>query len=334
LTLTIIAALLIALAAVVLWKVPRLQIERYALRHPTLTPVDLLKGEIDLRSTLAQILGGTVLLTGMYFTAKTYVLQQQGQLTDRINKAVEQLGSDKQDVSLGGIYQLGRIAQDSERDHWPMLQVLLVYTERRAPLKAISPAESQARCDPQRYYDSSETANYNIQAVANVLRAREPNLESSDQQISITHSDLRHINFSGATLKGARFIGDDMEGAVLIKTVLAAGAQLTFSLLDHANLSTADFSGADLERACLVRAQLTGTNFQAARLQNADLRNIVDSNGATFDGARLDGADLRGADLQKAKGMTSQQLDLAKWDCTTQLPDDLVTLRAKLNCAH
>jgi len=36
--------------------------------------------------------------------SRTYRLTQQGQLTDRYTRAIEQLGSDKQDVRLGGIY--------------------------------------------------------------------------------------------------------------------------------------------------------------------------------------------------------------------------------------
>jgi hypothetical protein len=36
---------------------------------------------------------------------RTYRLTQQGQITDRYTKAIEQLGSDKLDVRLGGIYR-------------------------------------------------------------------------------------------------------------------------------------------------------------------------------------------------------------------------------------
>ena len=43
-------------------------------------------------------------------TARTLEVTEQGQITDRYTKAIEQLGSDKLDVRLGGIYALvGRL---------------------------------------------------------------------------------------------------------------------------------------------------------------------------------------------------------------------------------
>jgi hypothetical protein len=45
----------------------------------------------SIRQTFAQVLGGTALLIGLYFTAKTLHTSQEGQLTDRFTKAVNQL---------------------------------------------------------------------------------------------------------------------------------------------------------------------------------------------------------------------------------------------------
>jgi hypothetical protein len=49
-------------------------------------------------------------------TARTFELTERGHLTDRYAKAIEQLGDDKLDVRLGGIYSLEQIAHDSPRD--------------------------------------------------------------------------------------------------------------------------------------------------------------------------------------------------------------------------
>ncbi|MEV4899616.1 hypothetical protein AB0K48_60930, partial [Nonomuraea sp. NPDC055795] len=70
------------------------------------------------RHTLIQSATGLVVIGGVVFTAlglwytartvdtaqETTRIAQEGQITDRYTKAVEQLGSDKQDVRLGGIY--------------------------------------------------------------------------------------------------------------------------------------------------------------------------------------------------------------------------------------
>jgi len=48
-------------------------------------------------------------------------------VADRYTKAIEQLGSDKFDVRIGGIYALERIARDSARDHPTVMDVLAAF---------------------------------------------------------------------------------------------------------------------------------------------------------------------------------------------------------------
>ena len=54
-------------------------------------------------------------------------LSREGQVTDRYTKAVEQLGSDKIDVRIGGNYALERVARDSARDHPTVMAVLTAF---------------------------------------------------------------------------------------------------------------------------------------------------------------------------------------------------------------
>ena len=61
------------------------------------------------------------------FTARNFDLSREGQVTDRYTKAIEQLGSDKLDVRIGGIYALERIARDSARDHPTVMEVLSAF---------------------------------------------------------------------------------------------------------------------------------------------------------------------------------------------------------------
>ena len=76
---------------------------------------DRLRLQNDARATLLQGLAGGVLLLGAYFTwrqvqvtRQQLYLTEQGQLTERFTRAVDQLGSDRLDVRLGGIYALER----------------------------------------------------------------------------------------------------------------------------------------------------------------------------------------------------------------------------------
>jgi len=124
-----------------LWKLPQWQV----------AAVPEVKDRIDLesksRQTLVQIVGGAAALGALYFTAqtlrtsqetlrvnqKTLETTQQGQITERFSKAIEQLGSDNLAIRLGGIYALERIARDSAYDHWTVMEVLTAYVRENAP---------------------------------------------------------------------------------------------------------------------------------------------------------------------------------------------------------
>ena len=59
--------------------------------------------------------------------ARPVALTERGQVTDRYTKAIEQLGSEKLDVCIGGIYALERVARDSTRDHPTLMEVLTAF---------------------------------------------------------------------------------------------------------------------------------------------------------------------------------------------------------------
>ena len=61
------------------------------------------------------------------FAQRTVQLTEQGQVTDRYTKAIDQLGSDKLDVRIGGIHALERVARDSARDHPTVMEVLAAF---------------------------------------------------------------------------------------------------------------------------------------------------------------------------------------------------------------
>ena len=77
-------------------------------------------------------------------------------MTDRYTKAIEQLGSDKLDVRIGGIYALERIARDSPRDHPTVMEVLSAFIRDHShdpwpPPDLTAPTRSEQRvpmCKP------------------------------------------------------------------------------------------------------------------------------------------------------------------------------------------
>ncbi|AKU19298.1 hypothetical protein VV02_25100 [Luteipulveratus mongoliensis] len=82
----------------------------------------------------------------------------------------------------------------------------------------------------------------------------------------------------------------------------------------------ADHRGADLLGADLRRTDLRGASLRGALLVAADLRG-VDLSGADVTGADLRDADLRGADLRGTLYLLQSQLNSARGDATTRLPE-------------
>lgn len=96
--------------------------------------------------------------------------------------------------------------------------------------------------------------------------------------------------------------------SVLVRATHAPGGA------DHRG---ADLAGADLRRAALAGSNLRGALLVAARLQGADLR------WADLVGADLRDADLRGANLSGALFLSRSQLEAARGDGATVLPETL-----------
>ena len=79
------------------------------------------------RGRLVAFGAGLFAVGALIYTARNFSLARQGQVADRYTKAIEQLGSDKLDVRIGGIYALERIADDrsppgpacARRASWP-----------------------------------------------------------------------------------------------------------------------------------------------------------------------------------------------------------------------
>jgi hypothetical protein len=66
---------------------------------------------------LAVLIGGVVgflnFRENQHQNLRSLELSRRGQVNERFSKAIEQLGSDKLDVRIGGIYALEQIAHDS-----------------------------------------------------------------------------------------------------------------------------------------------------------------------------------------------------------------------------
>jgi len=80
--------------------------------------------ENQYRATLAQILGGVAIGISLYYAWQRNNIAQEGQITERFTRAIDQLGNPNLEIRLGGIYALERISNESKKDYWPIMEIL------------------------------------------------------------------------------------------------------------------------------------------------------------------------------------------------------------------
>jgi uncharacterized protein YjbI with pentapeptide repeats len=240
---------------------------------------------------------------------RTYELTEQGQVTDRYTKAVEQLGSDnKLDVRIGGIYALERVAHDSPRDHPTVMEVLAAFVREHSREPWPLPADDEPGIDPP-----ERMTRPDVQAAATVIGRRETahdrrpvnlgaaTLVGADlTSANLTQANLTRADLTGADLTGADLTGADLTGAKLTRAKLVGakltGAKLTGAKLTRARLTGADLAGANLTHATVTRANLTRADLTRADLTRADLTG-TDLTGTILTSAVLTRANLTQADL-------------------------------------
>lgn len=366
----IIAAIISIILIALIWVFPEWY---FAPIQGKVTAGDLLAAKNAARTTLIQGLGGAALLIGLLFTHRnlritqaiaeqnreiaqrtlesnlevarqTLTLSLEGQITERFTRAIEQLGKLDEPgkgsnlaMRLGGIYALERIAKESKKDHWPIIEILTAFIREQAAWK-IGDTPTQIRAD--------------VQAALTVIGRRTKAHEEFDDDHQM-FSESRRIDLHGTNLQGADLFGADLNGANLSQVNLA-GARLLNTKLKFADLSDANLNDAKITESQLEDASLTGTQFQriealGAKLSRSKLSarsykkdNLTNFENATliacsfrggllyranfktakftggsFDGAELEEADftgaefsmmnLKGADLTKVKGLTWEQ---------------------------
>jgi Pentapeptide repeats (8 copies) len=223
---------------------------------------------------------------------------QEGQITERFTRAVDQLGqpgNDRLDVRLGGIYTLERIAHDSPTHRLAVVEILTAFVRSHAPWPPHLPGQYHADA-PINQVPSLQTRAPDVQATLNVI-GRRPT-QKDDSPLDLTQTDLRQANLIEAKLTEAQLEGANLENAGL------EGANLENAWLKRANLKGASLIGANLKGARLERANLGAwlerANLKGASLTGANLKG-AGLEGANLEGARLQGANLEGAWLEKAR---------------------------------
>ncbi|MFE0173226.1 pentapeptide repeat-containing protein [Streptomyces sp. NPDC059002] len=254
------------------------------------------------RQTVLTAVGGSSVLLGVGFTARSYRLSRRGQVTERFSTAIGQLASDKRAERLGAVYGLEHVMAESPQDHATVVGVLAAFVRENAGRTPLRPEpvgpDGQGAQRPLAEWGTAPAVD--ITAAVEVL-ARRP------ERFEARRMDLRSTELAGLPLRSFEF---------------EAPPRLSRAFLTWADLCRADLRGADLSGAILNSADLRSANLAQARLDGAGLFK-ADLRDALLADTTLLGADLSGADLRDAGQLTAQQLAGAVIDDQTQLPPAL-----------
>jgi hypothetical protein len=142
---------------------------------------------------------------------RTLEAGRQGQLPERLSRAIEQLGSEVLDVRLGGIYALERVAADSARDHPTVMEVLSAFIREHS-------SEQWPPLDPE--ISRERSTRPDVQAALTVIGRRDAahDLQPIDlHNTDLHYADLTRANLAGANLSDANLTGVFLNDADLSK---------------------------------------------------------------------------------------------------------------------
>jgi hypothetical protein len=223
------------------------------------------------RTTGIQLIGVLVVVIGSVLTWRTVRLTREGQITDRYAAAIQNLSAEKpMSVQIGSIFALERLARDSRRDHWPVMEILIGVLRERAPAPVDAVAEHEVVSVPAE-----------VQAIATVISRRRARWDGRHNTMRLEGLDLRSVRLTGADLRSANLSESELSGAFLER-----------ARLDGAKLLASKMRGTHLDGARAHKAQMRGADFTGARLRGVDFRR------STFGRNEWEGADT-----EKARGL-------------------------------
>lgn len=234
--------------------------------------------ELQYRQQFLHLLAGFGGFVAILLTFEKLKADRDGKVTDRLIKAVEQVGSDVLALQLGGVYGLERVGKDSDRDAAEVVDLIRALIRQRAQ-------RAGSKTNPP--LDDAEADSSN----------RDPGIDKA--VIERQFGALSELARQGHRPKQAHpFDQLRLQGLNLADTVLG---ECTFAGSD---LVDVEFRNADLRGSKFIGTRLRGVHFEGARLDGCTFQR-VDATGCTFDGGTLvntiwTGCTLRGVTFRRS----------------------------------
>ncbi|MCO1575131.1 pentapeptide repeat-containing protein [Crossiella sp. SN42] len=226
--------------------------------------------------------------------AATERADEARRITDLYSKSVEQLGSDKAPVRLGGLYALKRLAQDHPEQRQTIVDVLCAYLRMPYILPGDLPEDDTNTAIGDVYRERAQELEVRLTAQRILTHHLNPG-GNPDKSVTTFWSDIT-LDLTGATLINLELDDIAIHAATFTRARFSGDTQFDRAkftgdaLFDRAKFSGgASFEGAQFGgRALFEGAQIGGralfswAKFNDAMFGNAEFRGDVRFNKAEF----------------------------------------------------
>ncbi|MDD9852761.1 MAG: pentapeptide repeat-containing protein [Deltaproteobacteria bacterium] len=230
-------------------------------------------------------------------TMRQIIIVERGQITERLTRAIEQLGKPGEDIlflRIGAIQALERIGNDS-RDGLPAALRLLEGFARETSIA----------------WHKSNQGDPNAKIPPDVAEAVAALARLNNKHLNFLHEHEISIDLSGSYLPKLRLLNSNLTRFILTGCDLS-GAFLWKANLSNAHLWYADLSGAIFECADLSNAKFLDTNLRDANLKRANIT------GAPLLNSDISGANITQINLDletmRIRALTTELLSEIKYD--------------------
>lgn len=277
------------------------------------------QAENEFRKTLIQVVGGIVVIAGLFITwaqlkqsQKEFRESQEnmkvGQISSRFSKAIDQLGSDHAASRIGGIYALEQIVKEDPDNYLkPVIEVLSAFVRHAEYMQDIDIIRKDEAILPEVQSAITVISRIRTRGEIFTIDLKGANLRQADLKgANLQESILSDANLVQANLERANLKESDLIGTILRNAKLG-GAKLDIANMGKAVLVKANLEGAKLRKAYLEGAILWDVNLVTAIMVGTILK-MADLTNAKLKRAMLRGADFEGAILEGVEGLTISQL--------------------------
>ena len=231
--------------------------------------LDVVQTIISAAGLLAAVIAAIGLFVNYQDALKDRKIAQERLVANLFVKAIEQIGNDKKEVVIGGIYSLEKIAEDyPSRYQQTIMEVMTAIVRENSPIPPYIQKLQNGSDKKSKELEKLNLVNIQTQAALTVIGRREDPEQDYTKRLDLENSNLRDVDLGDAYLRNA-----NLRDAALYDASLRNAALYDASLRE-ADLYNANLRNANLRNAALYDANLFATNLKDAYLY--DVRNLSD----------------------------------------------------------